>query len=86
MNVRHTAALALMGWYLMVPPPLSHSPKVAPLSQWTRVGAFQSEEACDVKRNAFSKLDRPLGGWRGLPPEEVYDAQCVATNDPRLKP
>ena len=25
MNLRHAAALALVGWYLMVPPPVVHS-------------------------------------------------------------
>jgi hypothetical protein len=88
-NFSHAAALAPMGWYLMVPPPLSHSPKnaqIVPLSRWTRAGAFQSEESCDMKRTAISKLDPALGDHRGLPPEEVYDAQCVAVDDPRLKP
>jgi hypothetical protein len=89
MNLRHAATLVLMGWYLMLPPPLSHSPndaQIAPLSQWTRTGAFQSEESCDLKRTAFSKLDPALGAYRGLPPEQVYEAECVASDDPRLKP
>jgi hypothetical protein len=90
-NIRHAGAIALMGWYLMVPPPLSHSPKngqIVPLSQWTRAGAFQSEESCETKRAARSKLDPALalGAYHGLPAEQVYDAQCVATDDPRLKP
>jgi hypothetical protein len=73
----------------MVPPPLCHSPKdaqIASLSQWTRAGAFQSAESCDLKRTAFSKLDPALGAYPGLPPEQVYDAECVASDDPRLKP
>jgi hypothetical protein len=65
-----------MGWYLMVPPPLSHSPKngqIVPLSQWTKAGAFQSEESCDAKRAVLSKLD-PAERNRGRPAEQVYDA------------
>ena len=59
MQIRHAVALALIGWYLMLPPPLSHSAKdaqIAPLSQWTKAGAFQSKESVDLKRTAFSKL------------------------------
>ncbi|MGO9605408.1 MAG: hypothetical protein ACLQAT_18805 [Candidatus Binataceae bacterium] len=87
MKLRHATALALVGWYLMVPP-LSHLPKdgrMEPLFNWTMVGAFRTEKDCDAERPKFSKLDPNLGSYRGLPPEEIYDVQCIATDDPRLK-
>jgi hypothetical protein len=37
------------------------------------------------RRLSRSKLDPAEGKYRGLPPEEVYDAQCVASDDPRMK-
>ena len=89
MTLQHAAALALAGWYLMIPPPLSHSRqdgRIEPLSRWTTTGTFESKKACDAERGHLSKLDPGAGSYRGLPPEEVYDAQCVATDDPRLKP
>lgn len=61
MNPRHAAALALVGWYLMVPypdapgkPPNFH----APLSQWNQMGAFDSAVACDKERENRRKLAR----------------------------
>jgi hypothetical protein len=87
MNLRHAAALALAGWYLMVPPRLSHSPKggqIAPLSRWTIGCTFESEKACDAERSDPSKIAPPVGSYRGLPPEQVYDAQCIVSDDPRL--
>lgn len=91
MKIWHVVAIALTGWYLMVPPPLSPSPqdgRIEPLSRWTTTGTFESKKACEAERVQFSKVDpgAEAYGYRGLPPEEVYDAQCVATDDARLKP
>ena len=49
MNLRHAAALALVGWYLMSPPiqAFKESPVPelsAPLSQWTSVSAFDTAQ------------------------------------------
>jgi hypothetical protein len=58
MNLRHAAALALIGWYLMAPP-LSKDGKPnlsAPLSQWNQTGGFDSAKACDNKRESRRKL------------------------------
>jgi hypothetical protein len=87
-KIWHVAALALTGWYLMVPPPLSHSrDRAVRLSRWTTTGTFESKKACEAERNHFSKVD-PGAEVAGDPPpaDEVYDAECVATDDPRLKP
>jgi len=87
MKICHLAAFVLLGWYLMVPPPLSHSrDRIVPLSQWTRAHVLQSEESCEMKGTALSKLDPALGPYRRFLPEQFYDAQCVAADDPRLKP
>jgi len=75
MKVRHAAALALIGWYLMAPP--SSLPTIssqgleikedatAPLSKWKSVGTFLTQKECDAHR---------VGAFR-----------CVASDDPRLK-
>jgi hypothetical protein len=88
MKICHLAAFVVMGWYLMVPPPFSYSrDRVVPLSRWTTTGTFESEKACEAERGHFSKVD-PGAEVAGDPPpaDEVYDAECVAPDDPRLKP
>ncbi|MGA6971073.1 MAG: hypothetical protein WBY93_05540 [Candidatus Binatus sp.] len=57
MKPRHAAALALVGWYLMVPPPgpprstgantapPNHN---APLDQWTIRNSYDSAQACEA--------------------------------------
>jgi hypothetical protein len=88
MAFRSTAALALVSWYLVVPPSLSSVSKdknMPTLSRWTIVREFSAEEACDAERIKSSRGDLTLGEYRGMPAEEIYDAQCIATDDPRLK-
>ncbi len=126
MNPRHAAALALVGWYLMMPPPqfdpATHLPNGgpnldAPLSDWRNEGSFDSAKECQagLKDNiAFAlqiqakirkehrseqqetaeeeKMDRqanvPKGfnrGLRGYGLTGAVNAQCIATDDPRLK-
>ena len=63
MKLHHAAALALVGWYLMVPPAFSTSPEPnaeihinlgAPLSQWDNRGSYDSAEEC-MHMLAFSQ-------------------------------
>jgi len=49
MKTRHTAALAIVAWYLMIPPINAHN-KVdahAPMSKWKKGVSFDSEKECD---------------------------------------
>jgi len=55
MTFRHAAALALVGWYLMLPP-LSQTVRFevdykAPLNSWQIMRAFDKAEACEDYRN-----------------------------------
>jgi hypothetical protein len=50
LNSRHAAALALVGWYLMMPPDskVPHSvDSEAPLSHWITVATFDAPESCE---------------------------------------
>jgi hypothetical protein len=53
MKPRHATALALVGWYLMVPPQLVVGGRVlsydlnAPFSKWEQGGSFDSAEECN---------------------------------------
>jgi hypothetical protein len=79
MNLRHAAAVALVGWYLMIPP-LAHTGKTpgdmgfdtsAPISKWTfsAVDHFDTEEECnaELKNRQFST---EANARRAGPPRE----------------
>jgi hypothetical protein len=49
MSIRHAALLALMGWYLIMPP--LGSGVVPPISQWRRAGVFEKADDCTTAQN-----------------------------------
>jgi hypothetical protein len=56
MNLRHAAALVLVGWYLMVPPLSPSGPhyvvlRGAPLSEWIIDESFDSAAECEQARH-----------------------------------
>jgi hypothetical protein len=86
MKLRHAAALALVGWYLMVPPSTDER---APLFQWEVVASYDSASAC---REALHKSKDPAQVESDYPSlarlfaaQGFLAAQCIATDDPRLK-
>jgi hypothetical protein len=97
MKLRHAAALALVGWYLMVPPIGSKNgvpmvDKSAPLSQWHhRHSVYQSESDCtealtkerDTYEAEIQAGELTMGSyiWKGQLDLET----CIASDDPRLK-
>jgi hypothetical protein len=64
MNSRHAAALALVGWYLILPRGYPNSTKHdvgAPLSQWYKFADFTSKEHCESTRaGLIEMLDHPV--------------------------
>jgi hypothetical protein len=91
MKLRHAAALALVGWYLLVPPWVAPNQfdATAPLAQWPQVKSFDSAAACEQHRlGAFrhfsankEKLDEAAAEYNA----RLYRAAlCVETDDPRL--
>jgi hypothetical protein len=63
MNFRHAAALALVGWYLVIPHtmPDSGAPDLSrPMWQWNALGPVASKDDCEAKRtSAIRKADSP---------------------------
>jgi hypothetical protein len=56
MNPRHTIAFALLGWYLMVPPPVidqSIADTNAPLAWWELFRSFDTAPDCESVRQAY---------------------------------
>ncbi len=96
MNLRHAAALALVGWYLMTPlgdPKTGKMYYEAPLKYWRIDDSFDSAKECKqgLLRNldwfqqhqpkvTFDKDSPDTLGYRG-----AIAALCIGTDDPRLK-
>jgi hypothetical protein len=62
MKLCHAAALALVGWYLMIPPIEFESQAItsnvhvssdAPFSKWEMSGSFDTAKECDAARLAI---------------------------------
>ncbi len=90
MTLRHAAALALVGWYLMVPPATPDwrdaDPK-APLSEWLTDGSYDNVNDCNeaiVRLYEQAPIPKPETMSYGLWVQN-RQAVCVATDDPRLK-
>jgi hypothetical protein len=84
MTLRHAAALALVGWYLMVPPVyqrLRASP--VPLSKWVVNGRFDSAKKCDEAATKHSAELVKRSPRAAVDYAETY--LCVSTDDRRLK-
>jgi hypothetical protein len=95
MKLCHAAALALVGWYLMVPPPVLHSSLPvdlgAPLSEWRLFSIHDSAAECEQGLVAFYKLAKtelvanPADERDRVQYYQLENSQCVASDDPRLK-
>jgi hypothetical protein len=100
MKPRHAAALALVGWYLLLPPVLPHSGPAglvpskqlvdlrAPIVMWEQWRAFDSASACEKEKTRMFRLDSHPGAPDIMVEQSVQFVfgRCVSTDDPRLKP
>src|SRR3979411_2607003 len=93
MKISHAAALALVGWYLLVPP--LNGNLSTPLFAWVKAKkSFSSLDECNkAKSYAVEFVQQPEVGKQFRTPQErqnfwsaVARAQCIASNDPRLTP
>ncbi len=99
MKLHHAAALALVGWYLIVPPVPFSTETPPPLYKWTPAKVFDSAAQCErqlAKQVTVQRLDEKSvkSGSAGLG-ETNWSARwfdvpakyqrCIASDDPRLK-
>jgi hypothetical protein len=94
MRVRHAAAFALVGWYLLTPPMSPDAKKIdsdQPLSKWNHSASFDLAKECEATRinlyqSAMKDLPKksgdPLGGLMLI---AEMSAECIQADDPRLK-
>lgn len=93
MRIRHLGSLAivgsyLMGWYLMIPPRMGNGAgsgfdAKAPLAEWFAFSSHDFAHECEGakfldREGRKQKPDDPLN-------KAFESAQCIATDDPRLK-
>src|SRR5882762_6308677 len=98
MKLRHAAALALVGWYLMIPPLTQIAPDSykmprdtsAPLSKWFRspVDHFDTLQDCEAelasRREALAMAAR-LNGTTWYPAGEDYATNINGADYERIK-
>jgi hypothetical protein len=96
MKPRHAAALALVGWYLMVPPLVNAPYKIdmeAPLTSWKLYQTLDTAEECNkallsaqakYKHTASAPIGSIKKGTRAFALQMTF-AQCVSSDDPGLK-
>lgn len=86
MKFHHAAALALTGWYLIMPPTSLEFPAGnidAPLFKWPRQAAtYRSEDECQHVLDRQRRLTNQRN--RQVKLKYLANAKCIATGDPRL--
>jgi hypothetical protein len=87
MKVHHAAAIAVAGWYLMMPP-LGNG-KVylnAPLSMWQVVASLETLEDCKSVIQNYKKHPAEISDpqVRELIDRRNAHAMCVSEEDPRV--
>jgi hypothetical protein len=91
MKPRHAAALALVGWYLMLPPThggFSHFYTEEPFSKWCRGDYSETLDECKQRQQQSIREFIAAGQkeTKRLKDASYYTkGQCVAEHDPRLK-
>jgi hypothetical protein len=99
MNSHHAAALALVGWYLILPPYVKGEGVhiSAPFSEWEIVASFDTAEECRPQRDTYQKIkpwEEPetknidpttQAEAKAVWEQQVAKAICIASDDPRLK-
>jgi hypothetical protein len=83
MKLRHTALLALVGWYLIVPPLKSPGSMAvdesAPLTKWRIFKSFDSVKECEALRAKITQGEKGTEFYAA-----ILTSACVASDDPRF--
>jgi hypothetical protein len=94
MKLRHGAALALVVWYLMVPPyricsdcsdRLQPDPPNAPLKKWETVHRFDTLTKCEENLLWYQREKNRMSFKRPRVSFIATYGKCISDDDPRLK-
>jgi hypothetical protein len=87
MKMHHAAAMAIVGWYLMVPPTGRDFPMGnvdAPLSQWLkRPTVYRDKDECEHVLDRHRRMTNAKNRQTAV--NFYKQAQCVSADDSRLK-
>ncbi|MGO9454922.1 MAG: hypothetical protein ACLQDV_28315 [Candidatus Binataceae bacterium] len=85
MKLRHAATLALVGWYLVVPPLNNGYPNMrARFSQWETVRSFYTVDDCEISKSELqtAALERRASDQKNPAQADIdrrlFDAICAA--------
>jgi hypothetical protein len=91
MNIRHVAAVATVGWYLILPPISDGTVEVtAPLSRWEIQFSFETATDCQgslsqTVNQALVDLQKPMAHDKENLVLQSSSGTGIASTDPRLK-
>ncbi len=93
MKLRHVVALALVGWYVLIPPTRNNLALdlQAPLSRWVKFKSFESFHDCVLGAGELNQRAngdpnvRPSLKFTQMELRQFSEAVCVSDDDPRLK-
>jgi hypothetical protein len=86
MKLRHTAALALVGWYLLVPPLYKGEvDEKAPVKEWTVLQSFGTVAECSQWLSVLLHKANLDPATRTVVKHRLLAASCMSSDDPRLK-
>jgi hypothetical protein len=91
MSFRHVAGLALVGWYLMLPPMGSVESRRNPSTGFyvaystQPLNTWEIEESYDTAAECRTAIEQANQLARQSCPECSGVASCIASKDPRLK-
>ncbi|MGO9601969.1 MAG: hypothetical protein ACLQAT_00945 [Candidatus Binataceae bacterium] len=86
MKLRHAAALALLVWYLMVPPAVWPTQRLdfsVPIPQWIVLEGFDTGTACEAYLQDLKEDPEPLNAKfkliqdMGVPKTALRAARCI---------
>jgi hypothetical protein len=86
MKLRHAAALALVGWYLLAPPLYKGEvDEKAPLKEWTVLQSFGTVTECSQWLSVLLHKANLDPATRTVVKHRLLAASCMSSDDPRLK-
>jgi len=89
MKPYHAAAVALAGWYLLLPPWVAQNEfdTHAPLSKWEVSGRFDTAEHCQLVQKAAVDwyIDHPRGKEASWHKRLFGAGRCVSDDDPKVE-
>lgn len=83
-----------LGWYLMVPPPKMRPEEITPLHMWHVLDSYDTAAQCHEDLRSYKELikkdpayfEKNSGrGMAQLAQEALDEAECISTDDPRLR-